>query len=78
MQFLVGLQAWKSINIQQKLKSGKGGCRNWSEAAPGAYFGGYIVMVTWVPKTILQIDMDAVRLSIRIIYAANISNFVVF
>ena len=40
--------------------------------------GRYVVMVTWVPKPILQIDMDAVRLSIRVVYAANISNFVFF
>ena len=78
MQFLVEMQACKSINIQRKLKSGKGSCRNWSEAAPGANFGRYVVMVTWVPKPILQIDMDALRMSIRVVYAANISNFVVF
>ena len=68
---LVEMQACKSINIQQKLKSGKGGCRNWSEAAPGANFGRYVVMVTWVANPILQIDMDALRLSIRVVYAAN-------
>ena len=35
-------------------------------------------MVMWVHKTILQIDMDTVGLSIRVIYAANISYFVGF